>query len=113
MFDNAIISTHEIYRMFNQNIPEASLEPWVLTTASTTQGSIFEASNRFFTSKHDAPDMEPIPILPLIDPHSILNNLQKGEFLHGEEKQVYYYSVYKNASRSSKRYEMHILEHKS
>ena len=90
MFDNAIISTHEIYGMFDQNIPKASLEPWVPTTASTTQGSIFEASNRFFTLKCDAPDMEPIPISPLIDPHSILNNLQKGEFLHGEENQVYY-----------------------
>ena len=64
-------------------------------------------------SKCDAPDMEPIPISPLIDPHSILNNLQKGEFLHGEENQVYYYHVYENALRSSKRYEMHVLKHKS
>ena len=99
--------------MFDRNVPEASLEPWSLTAASTAQGSVFEASNRYFTSKRDAPDMEPVPISPLIDPRGILENLKKGEFLHGEENQVYYYQVNVNSLKGTKRYEMHILHDRS
>jgi hypothetical protein len=89
--------------MFDRNVPESSLESWALTTGPTTQGSIFEASNRYFTSKRDAPDMEPVPISPLIDPRGILENLKKGEFLHGEENEVYYYRVRENGLGSRKR----------
>src|SRR5271168_918859 len=71
--------------MFDRNVPEESLESWALTS-STAQGSVFEASNRFFTSKREAPDMEPVPISPSINPHGILETLTKGEFIHGEEK---------------------------
>lgn len=99
--------------MFDRNVPEASLESWALTTASTAQGSVFEASNRYFTSIRDAPDMEPVPISPLIDPRGILENLKKGEFLHGEENQVYYYRVHESTLKGTKRYEMHILEERS
>lgn len=93
--------------MFDRNVPEASLESWALTS-STAQGCVFEASNRFFTSKRDAPDMEPVPISPSIDPRGILENLKNlGEFIHGEENAVYYYQVRENASGSRKRYEIH------
>ena len=105
-FNDAIISAQEIYGMFDRNLPEASLESWALTR--TAQGNVFEASNRYFTPKRDAPDMEPMPISPTIDPHGILENLKKGTFLHGEENQVYYYRVNENAPRGIKRYEMHI-----
>jgi hypothetical protein len=104
-FNDAITSAQEIYGMFDRNLPEASLESWALTRA--TQGSIFEASNRYFTPKRDAPDMEPIPISPLVDPRGILENLKKETFLHGEENQVYYYRVNENASTGIKRYERH------
>ena len=99
--------------MFDRNVPEASLEPWTLTTASMAQGSIFEASNRYFTPKCDAPDMEPVPISPLIDPRGILENLKKETFLHGEENQVYYYQAQESASRGTKRYKAHIFEGRS
>ena len=97
-------STQELYGMFDRNVPEETLEPWALAS-STAQGCVFEASNRFFTSKHDAPDMDPVPILPSIDPCSILEALKKGEFIHGEENKVYYYQVRENASQGKKRYE--------
>jgi len=84
--------------MFDRNVPEESLESWALT-GSTAQGRVFEASNRFFTSKRDAPDMESVPISPLIDPHGILEALKKGDFLHGEENEVHYYRVHENASQ--------------
>ena len=93
--------------MFDRNLPEASLESWVLTAGPTTQGTIFEASNRYFTSKRNAPDMEPVPISLLIDPRGILEALKKGDLLHGEENQVHYYQVHENASQGRKRYERH------
>ena len=99
--------------MFERNVPEASLESWTLMTISTAQGRAFEALNRYFTSKCDAPDLEPVPISPLIDPHSILESLKNGEFLHGEENKVYYYQVHENALKGGKRYESNIPEQKS
>jgi hypothetical protein len=112
-FNNAIISAQEIYGLFDRNLPEGSLEPWALGTASMAQGTTFEASNRYFTSKRDAPDMEPVPISPLIDPRGILEGLKKEELLHGEENQVYYYRVHESALRATKRYETHILDDRS
>jgi hypothetical protein len=88
-------------------MPEASLESWALT-ASTALGSIFEASNRYFTSKRDAPDMVPVPIPPSIDPHGILENLKKGGFIYGEENEVYYYRAHETTSSGTKRYEIYI-----
>ena len=89
--------------MFERNLPEASLESWTLATASTAEGSVFEASNRYFTSKREAPDMESVPIPQTIDPRGILEALKNGDFLHGEENQVYYYRVHENPSRGGKR----------
>ena len=58
--------------------------------------------------------MEPVPISLSIDPRGILESLQKGEFMHGEENEVYYYQVRENASQGSKRYEIYtLLETKS
>jgi hypothetical protein len=91
--------------MFERNVPEGSLESWTLTTASTAKGSKFEASNRYFTSKRDAPNMESIPISPLVDPRGILESLKNGDFFHGEENEVCYYRVYEKASGGGKRYE--------
>jgi hypothetical protein len=99
--------------MFERNLPEASLESWTLTTASTAQGRVFEASNRYFTSKREAPDLETVPISPVIDPHGILESLKSGELLHGEENEVYYYQVHENALKGGKRYERNIPGQKS
>jgi hypothetical protein len=84
-----------------------------VTTASAVQGIVFEASNRYFTSKREAPDLEPIPISPLIDPHGILESLQNGELLHGEENEVHYYQVHENTLKGGKRYERNTPEQKT
>ncbi|KAF8800970.1 hypothetical protein BYT27DRAFT_7227042 [Phlegmacium glaucopus] len=94
-FEKAINSAQEIYGMFERNVEDASLESWVLPK-STVQGRALEASNRYLTSKRDAPDMQPAPISPLVDPRGILEKLTKEGFLHGEENEVHYYQVHKN-----------------
>jgi hypothetical protein len=71
--------------------------------ADSRQGTVFEASNRYFTSKRDVPNMEPIPISPLID-RGILETL----LLHGKENEVHYYQVHENTLWGRKRYERHI-----
>ena len=96
-FENAITSAQEIYGLFDRNVQEASLESWTLTTNSVAQGITLEASNRYLTAKRDAPDMPPVPISPLVDPHGVLEKLTKEGFgfLHGEENEVHYYQVHK------------------
>ncbi|KAF8802342.1 hypothetical protein BYT27DRAFT_7112844, partial [Phlegmacium glaucopus] len=97
-FEKAISSTQEIYGIFDRNVQDASLESWALTT-STVQGSIFEASNRYLTLKRDTPDMQPVSISPLVDPHSILKRLTKEGFWYEEENNMHYYQVHKSIFR--------------
>ena len=96
-FENAITSTQEIYGLFNCNVQDVSLEPWALTATCIAQGSMLEASNRYLTATHDAPNMQPIPISPLVDPRGILEKFTKDGFgfLHSEENEVHYYQIHK------------------
>ena len=96
-FENAIMSAQEIYGLFDRNVQDASLEPWALTATCTAQGSMLKASNRYLTATRDAPNMQPIPISPLVDPRGILEKFTKDGFgfLHSEENEVHYYQIHK------------------
>ena len=96
-FENAITSAQEIYGLFNRNVQDGSLESWALTTTSVAQGRTFGASNQYLTAIRNAPDMQPVPISPLVDPRGVLEKLVKEGFglLHGEENKVHYYQVHK------------------
>jgi hypothetical protein len=101
-FENAISNAQEIYGIFERNVQDVSLESWSLTT-STVQGRVLEASNRYLTLKRDAPDMQPVPISPLVDPHGVLEKLTKEGFLYGEENDVHYYQLHKSNMGATKR----------
>ena len=96
-FENAITSTQEIYGLFDHNVQDMSLEPWALMATCTAQGSMLEASNQYLTATCNAPNMQPIPISPLVDPHGILEKFTKDGFgfLHSEENEVHYYQIHK------------------
>src|ERR1700734_3717792 len=72
MFDEAIDAAQEIYGMFDRNIQDTLLEPWSLSPSQDTQGRALDASNRYFTSKWDAPGAVSVPIPANIDPRGIL-----------------------------------------
>lgn len=95
-FENALSGAIEIYGMFDQSIQEASLERWAPSPALAAQGRGLSALNRYLTSIRDAPNMEPQPIPPAVDPQGILEKLTKKGFVYGEENEVHYYQVYKD-----------------
>ncbi|KAF8235860.1 hypothetical protein L208DRAFT_1254761, partial [Tricholoma matsutake] len=101
-FESAISAAQEVYSIFDRNVQDASLETWFMTSTSTAQGHALKASNRYLTPKCDAPGMEPIPILPLVDPRGVLEKLKKEGFLHGKDNQVHYYQVHKSDAKGTK-----------
>lgn len=96
-FDEAIDAAQEIYGMFDRNVQDTLLEPWSLPSSPVTQGRALDASNRYLTSKRDAPGAISVPIPATIDPRGILESLTKGGFLYSEENEVQYYQVHKSS----------------
>jgi hypothetical protein len=52
-----------------------------------------DLSNRYFTPRKDAPDAEHIPFTKAVDPYGILEDTAKTSYIHGEENEVYNYSL--------------------
>ncbi|KAF8809206.1 hypothetical protein BYT27DRAFT_7232338 [Phlegmacium glaucopus] len=103
-FDEAIAAAQEIYGMFDRNVQDASLEPWSLSSSPITQDRALDVSNRYLTSKRDAPGMVAIPIPATIDPRGVLENLTKEGYVYSKENEVQYYQVHKS-SEGTKRVE--------
>jgi hypothetical protein len=60
---------------------------------SQYNGSVsLDASNRYFTPKRDAKNMNHIPFDRLVDPQGILENMTNAGYIHGEENIVRYYA---------------------
>ncbi|KAF8811793.1 hypothetical protein BYT27DRAFT_7017840, partial [Phlegmacium glaucopus] len=95
-FEEAINAAQEIYGIFDRNVQDTSLKSWSLSSSPITQGRALDASNRYLTSKRDAPAMVSIPIPATIDPRGILKKLTKEGFLYSEENKVQYYQVHKS-----------------
>ncbi|KAF8220026.1 hypothetical protein L208DRAFT_1336195, partial [Tricholoma matsutake] len=95
-FEWAVDAAQEIYRLFNQSFEDGMLESWMTSTTQSTTGHSLNTSNRYVTSKKDTPQMVHIPFSPTIDPHSFLEQMLKGSYVHGDNNTVEYYQVYKN-----------------
>jgi len=92
-YERAINATQEIYSRFDREFEEGSLDEWIVTKPSDALGSEFTASNRYFTPRRDAPNMEAVPFGDGVDPGGLLMaTVQGGNLVHGEENKVYYYS---------------------
>ncbi|KAF8873003.1 hypothetical protein BD779DRAFT_1452340, partial [Infundibulicybe gibba] len=96
-FEYAINAAVDISRMFDRQFPEGKMEPWTAPTTDEGQSCI-ELSNRYFTPKRDAPRMIHIPFPESVDPHGILERMTKGEYIHGEENVVEYYTCSREGS---------------
>ncbi|KAF8221474.1 hypothetical protein L208DRAFT_1327778, partial [Tricholoma matsutake] len=95
-FEWAVDAAQEIYRLFDQSFEDGMLESWMTSTTQSTTGCSLNASNRYVTSKKDAPQMVHIPFSPAIDPRGFLEQMLKGSYIHGDDNTVEYYQVYKN-----------------
>ena len=51
-----------------------------------------ELSNRYFTPKRDAPNMEHVPFDELVNPFGILEGMTNSGYTHGDENIVRYFA---------------------
>jgi hypothetical protein len=88
-FDEAMKAAQEIYVQYHRQFPDGKLEVW--SAASYAGHHAIDVSNRYFTPRRDAPEMEHIPFGEAVDPHGILEDMAKAGYVHGEENCVQYY----------------------
>jgi hypothetical protein len=108
-FAEAIKSAQEVYAQFDRQFANGKLEKW--SGAKYAGYYAIDLSNRYFTPKRDAPDMEHIPFTKSVDPRGILEEMAKSNYIHGEENIVKYYTcqVYEQQNSMLKSYTQ--LEH--
>jgi hypothetical protein len=95
-FEQAVDAAQEIYGLFDRSFEDGTLESWTTSTTQSRAGRSLDASNRYVTSKKDAPCMIHIPFSPTIDPRGFLEQMLKGNYVHGDDNTVEYYQVCKN-----------------
>jgi hypothetical protein len=88
-FDDAVSSAQEIYEIFQRHFSEGQLEGW--HPSKHGRHLALDTSNRYFTPKRDAPNMEHLPFDDLVDPRGILEEMVKSGYVHGEENVVQYF----------------------
>jgi hypothetical protein len=89
-FQWAITSINEIYGIFQRQLPESKLQNW--SPGTFRDYPTLELSNRYFTPKKDAPNLEHIPFHKNVDPHGILEAMAHEGYKHTEENAVSYYA---------------------
>jgi hypothetical protein len=87
-------AAQEIYSHFHRQFPAGKLEGWSVGTHAGHHA--LDVSNRYFTPKRDAPQMVHIPFTNAVDPHGILEEMAKSNYIHGEENIVRYYNCHVN-----------------
>ena len=90
-FDKAVRTARDVYEQFDRQFTAGKLENW--TTSSYSGMLALDMSNRYFTPKQDAPAMEHIAFPKEVDPSGILEGMAKSDYIHGEENEVYYFSL--------------------
>jgi hypothetical protein len=91
-FDDAVKSAQEIYSLFLRQFPDGKLGHW--SPATHLGQPAFDLSNRYFTPKRDAPQMEHIPFTETEDPHGILEGMAKSGYIRGEDNKVQYFTCH-------------------
>jgi hypothetical protein len=89
-FDDAVASAQEIYLLFQRQFPEGKLQNW--SSSTFRDYPTLELSNRYFTPKKDALNMEHLPFHKTVDPHGILEAMAREGYKHTEENAVSYYA---------------------
>jgi hypothetical protein len=73
----------EIHEVFQRQFAEGRLAGW--NAGKYRKYQTLDLSNRYFTPKRDAPDMEHIPFTKDVDPRGILEKMAMAGYVHGEE----------------------------
>jgi hypothetical protein len=89
-FESATNNLMQVYAMFSRNIAQDKLQPCTTIPQYRNQASI-ESSNRYFTPRKDATQMQEVSFCRDVDPLGTLAKLCGQDFFHGEDNVVCYY----------------------
>ncbi|KAJ7137599.1 hypothetical protein C8R43DRAFT_955509 [Mycena crocata] len=101
-FQTAMIKTEEINERFEEHFGGQTIVK--IAMPSSSFGPTFNASNRLFTSKNDAPTEQDNPFLFGVDPLGALAKVKGSDLIHAPENMVRYFKWQKpeDANENSK-----------
>ena len=96
-FKNALMAANEIYRRFDCQFSEGTLDSWDSSPVDDNECPCLSMSNRYLTPANEAQSLGAIPFDKGVDPRGILQNMAKGEGLtvhvHTEDNRVQYFQT--------------------
>ncbi|KAJ3892200.1 hypothetical protein GG344DRAFT_64823 [Lentinula edodes] len=87
-FAKDVDSVYDMYALFSRHVPGLK----IMATKGTAERPMLEMSNRIFTPKVEAPNMNPATVNPEMDENGFIEriNATNGMFVYGEENIVLY-----------------------
>jgi hypothetical protein len=93
-FNDGIKSILAIEDIFSRQLGENNMVPW--KNGSYLDWETVYASNRYFTSRRNHPNLQPIPFDNLVDPDGTLAELVGNDRVHCSDNVVEYYELNNN-----------------
>ncbi|TFK60499.1 hypothetical protein BDN72DRAFT_779335, partial [Pluteus cervinus] len=88
-FEESLSALTKIWTVFGRQFPEGRLMPWQ-AGASVFGGGTLTFSNRHFTKKSEAGQMQSAPFPSNVDPKKILTKMLNSSLIHTAENNVQY-----------------------
>ncbi|KAJ3880358.1 hypothetical protein F5051DRAFT_426617 [Lentinula edodes] len=87
-FAGDVDAVYDMYALFSRHVPGLK----IMTTKGTVERPMLEMSNRIFTPKIEAPNMNPTTVNPDMDENGLIarTNATDAMFIYGEENVVLY-----------------------
>jgi hypothetical protein len=93
-FNDGIKSILAIEDIFSRQLGENNMVPW--KNGSYLDWETVYASNRYFTSRRNHPNLQSIPFDNLVDPDGTLTELVGNDRVHCSDNVVEYYELNNN-----------------
>jgi hypothetical protein len=92
-FQTCVDNLQLIHSTFNCQVPEGALEPF--QPLEFLNHASIDMATRYFTSRREDPTGTAVPLLQAVDPKGILQSLGNGDYFHGPDNEVLFYTLVK------------------
>ncbi|TFK59336.1 hypothetical protein BDN72DRAFT_905949 [Pluteus cervinus] len=89
-FEESLSALTKIWTVFGRQFPEGRLMPWQAGVSAFGGAGTLTLSNRYFTKKSEAGQMQGVPFPSNVDPKKILTKMLNPSLIHTAENNVQY-----------------------
>ena len=100
-FQTCVDNLQLIHSTFNCHVPEGALEP--LQPSEFLNHPSIDTATRYFTSRREDPTGTAVPFSQTVDPKGILQSLGYGDYFHGPDNDVLFYTLVKAGDATKNR----------